>query len=265
MRLGDILVCMDGSDTGRRRTDRALEIAQRAKARVVGYQLLRSGGPIVETAVDRPLADDIEAAADEFSRKLEQTGLEGAFVSGTRDHSVADIARHARTVDLIVAGLGIPDDPRSDPQGIDFDQLVLECGRPVLGLPIVDRPGRLGDRAMVAWDGSREAARALHDALPFLQEASSVTVVAIDIDRTSPLSPDKVAEHLGRHGVRATIDASFDMKLPIGEEILSRVEREEIDLLVAGAFGHSRVRERLFGGASRTLLHQMMVPVLASH
>ncbi|MCP4305577.1 MAG: universal stress protein, partial [bacterium] len=143
--------------------------------------------------------------------------------------------------------------------------LVIECGRPVLGIPIANVPEEIGKNIMVAWDGSRESARALHDAIPFLREAATIKIVSIGSRPSSVRSPTTVAGHLGRLGITADVDTALDMQLPIGEEILSRIEREDVDLLVAGAFGHSRVREHLFGGVSRTLLHQMMVPVLVSH
>ncbi|MCP4386560.1 MAG: universal stress protein, partial [Hyphomicrobiales bacterium] len=167
--------------------------------------------------------------------------------------------------DLVVVGLGIPDDPSSDPQYLDVEQLVIECGRPVLGIPIANVPEEIGKNIMVAWDGSRESARALHDAIPFLREAATIKIASIGSLPSSVRSPATVAGHLGRMGITAEVDTALDMQLPIGEEILSRIEREDVDLLVAGAFGHSRVREHLFGGVSRTLLHQMMVPVLVSH
>ena len=109
--------------------------------------------------------------------------------------------------------------------------------------------------------------------LPLAHHALTLTLIAYELlsgpgtdgDPTSVLSPGTLVHHLKRLGITAAIDTELDMQLPIGDEILSRIEREEVDLLVAGAFGRSRMWERLFGGTSRTLLHQMMVPVLASH
>jgi nucleotide-binding universal stress UspA family protein len=101
--------------------------------------------------------------------------------------------------------------------------------------------------------------------MPFLREAAHVSIVSIDMDPSSVVAVPNIVAHLERSGVQADIDTALDLQLPIGEEILSRIERAEADLLVAGAFGTSPAREYLFGGASRTLIHQMMVPVLVSH
>jgi nucleotide-binding universal stress UspA family protein len=145
------------------------------------------------------------------------------------------------------------------------ERLVIECGRPVLGIPSANVPEAIGRNVMIAWDGSRTASRALHDAIPFLRDAASITIVSIDIDPLSIHAPANVVKHLERSGISAKVDTSLSLDLPIGEELLSRVDWEQIDLLVAGAFGHSRVWEHLFGGPSMTLIHQMMVPVLVSH
>jgi nucleotide-binding universal stress UspA family protein len=90
-------------------------------------------------------------------------------------------------------------------------------------------------------------------------------VVSIDRDPIAVASPGEVVAHLQRIGIPATVDDQLDLHLPIGDEILSRIDKNGVDLLVPGAFGHSRLAEHLVGGVSRSLLHQMMVPVLVSH
>jgi len=263
MQFADILVCIDGSLTGRKRMDYALVLAARSGARLTGYYLPGEGAAtdLRHTAQ----AETTEAAAVEFDRQLTANSIEGTWVLGDRSRGVEDVVNHARCSDLVVLGLGPPDDPGADPQGLDVETIVVDCGRPVLGLPIVSLPETVGKRILLAWDGRRACTRALHDALPFLREAEAVKVVSVDADPFFIASATNAVAHLKRVGVTAEVDTALDLQLPIGEEILSRIEREEIDLLVAGAFGHSRIWEHLFGGTSRTLLHQMMVPVLVSH
>jgi nucleotide-binding universal stress UspA family protein len=260
MQFGDILVCIDESPSGRKRTEFTLALAARSHARVVGYYRMPAEHP-----ANGPRAAAMDVAAAEFDRQLKSKSLDGLWVAGSESRTVEDIANYARCVDLVVAGLGFPGEPSLDPQGLDVERLVIECGRPVLGIPIANIPEEIGRSILVAWDGSRQSARALHDAIPFLQEAEAVKVVSIGGDPTSIVSPGNVVAHLKRRGISATVDAAFDLQLPIGEEILSRIEREGADLLVAGAFGHSRLREHIEGGVSITLLHQMMIPVLVSH
>jgi len=263
MQFADILVCIDGSLTGRKRTDLALALAARSRARLTGLYLPGKGNAV--GLRDNGQAETNEAAAVEFDRQLTANSIEGTWVLGDRSRGVEDVVNHARCSDLVIIGLGPPDDPGADPQGLDVERIVVDCGRPVLGLPIVSLPETIGKRILLAWDGRRACTRALHDALPFLREAAAVKVVSVDADPFFIASATNAVAHLKRLGVTAEVDTALDLQLPIGEEILSRIEREEIDLLVAGAFGHSRIWEHLVGGTSRTLLHQMMVPVLVSH
>jgi len=259
MQFGDILVCMDRAETGRERTQLVLALAVRSHARVVGYYLppRQKGG---EGEVE-----NLDDAAADFARQLTMHSLEGTWIVAGASHREEEIATLARYVDLVVVGLGDPDDPASDPERLDTEQLVIGCGRPVLGIPIANVPERIGENILVAWDGSREAARALHDAIPFLRDAATIKIASIESKRTSVGGPSAVVAHLQRLGISATVDTMTDLGLPIEDEIFTRVDWEHVDLLVAGAFGHSRVRERVLGGVSRSLLHQMMVPVLVSH
>ncbi len=122
---------------------------------------------------------------------------------------------------------------------------------------------------MVAWDASREAARAVSDALPILERASSVAVVSVN-----PRSRDfghgdvpgaDIALHLARHGVKVDVQRIETRDLDVGNALLSHVASESADLLVMGGYGHSRLREMVLGGATRTILGEMTVPVLMSH
>jgi nucleotide-binding universal stress UspA family protein len=264
MRFGDILVCLDHTTSGTRRMEIALRLAVRAQARLVGYYAARRGPP-EEDFLDFSDATIIEDEAAAFDRQVKLRSIEGAWVLGGPSRTVDDLIKYSRCADLVVAGLGDPDDPDSAYNSVDVEKLVIGCGRPVLGIPLTMASEDVGKNIMIAWDGSREASRAMHDALPFLHEASAVRVVSVDSDRSGIASPDEAVAHLQRMGITASLDQQLDLQLPIGQEILSRVEAYDVDLIVAGAFGHSRLAEHIVGGVSRSLLHQMMVPVLVSH
>ena len=273
MHFGDILVYLDHTASGKSRMALALDLAGRSNAQVTGYYFAPRNSPALAGAfgsavadfIDPPQATPTENAALDFERELELHDLHGTWIRGNYSNTVHDIAKHSRCVDLVIAGLGDVDDPDAEESAIDIEKLVIECGRPVLGIPIAATAKNVGTRILVAWDGSREASRAMHDALPFLREAKAVYVVSLDRDQVGVVSADDVMSHLKRIGIYAAIDDQLDLRLPIGEEILSRIEANDIDLLVAGAFGHSRHVEHITGGASRSLLHQMIVPVLVSH
>jgi nucleotide-binding universal stress UspA family protein len=276
MRFGDILVILDATRDGRRRLDVALSLAVRARAKLIGYYvsptegLLTEGVPsdggrytgrISETQV--PAGEVAEEFRDEFERQLKDRSLEGEWAISESRTELRGLLRYTRCTDLLVAGL--PQLPPDFPE-LDIERLVVDSGRPVLGLPHANVSENLGRNIVIAWDGSREASRALHDAVPFLQQSASVRIIAIEIGQHPSASADEVVSHLQRLGISAAIDVDRGLHSESpADEILSRLETADADLLVAGAFGHSRFSERMFGGASRTFLHQMMIPVLVSH
>ena len=174
------------------------------------------------------------------------------------------VMRHARYADLIVAGQPDPDWPLSAALDIP-ERLVLESGRPVLVIPYAGRCQEVGRIAMIAWKPTREAARAVFDALPLLMSASSVQILEVseDVARTAPDA--LIAETLGRHGIKAKQRVSGASGISAGDEILSRLADATADLLVMGAYGHSRMREIVFGGVTRHIARHMTAPTLWSH
>jgi nucleotide-binding universal stress UspA family protein len=173
---------------------------------------------------------------------------------------------HARYADLAIIG------QRSEHTGSVSDyypsiaeEVVLGAGRPVLVVPYIGSPATVGKRVLVAWNGSREAARALNDALPILERAEHVTVLVIDADGAGRTPGADIAAHLARHGVRAEASHVPSGGIGIGDALLSRAADLACDLIVMGAYGHSRVREFVMGGASRHMFDHMTVPVLMAH
>lgn len=177
---------------------------------------------------------------------------------------------HGRCADLVVVGK-----PDSAAAEVSFAaQLVaamlLETGRPLLVVPPVGAQS-IGSNVLVAWDGGREATRALADALPFLVRARRVTVLSVDPSASArgadALARERLAANLQRHGVTARFD-HHDLgrvDIEVGEWLLSRAADISSDLLVMGGYGRSRLRERVLGGATRALLSAMTLPVLMAH
>jgi nucleotide-binding universal stress UspA family protein len=144
--------------------------------------------------------------------------------------------------------------------------LLMQSGRPVLVLPCHGSPPDQCRSALVAWDGSREAARALHDAMPLLRQAHRVTVLSVERVCTAARQPDTdVVAHLARHGISVTVARVTVEDLAVSEVLLNHAADMGADLLVAGGYGHSRLREAVFGGVTRDLLRHMTIPVLFSH
>jgi nucleotide-binding universal stress UspA family protein len=174
---------------------------------------------------------------------------------------------HGRAADLIVAGQTDPDWDLSPL--MDFpERLALESGRPVLVVPYVGRYPTVGRNVVIAWKPGRESARAVFDALPMLATAEKVHILEIKGRGEDPtgLAPDtSIAAALARHGIKPTVRTSVAADISVGDEILSRLSDLDADLLVMGAYGHSRMRELVFGGATRHIARHMTAPTLFSH
>ena len=176
------------------------------------------------------------------------------------------VMEHGRAADLIIAGQTDPDWDLSPL--LDFpERLALESGRPVLVIPYAGRYRQIGRNVVIAWKPTREAARAVFDALPLLQGAENVHILEIKgrADESS-MGPDtSIAASLARHGIKPAVRTSVAPDIRVGDEILSRLSDLDADLLVMGAYGHSRMRELVFGGATRHIARHMTVPTLFSH
>ncbi len=281
MSYKDLLVVLDAEAAARGRIDLAAALAERFAAHLVGlYPLPIPQRPLELGYYDPALLDpffrDLQERAREAADKVREhfehvTRLRGLSVEWrlVPEGADADPALHARYADLTILGQLDPDRSETDMFRPRPEQITLASGRPILIVPYVGRFEVIGQRVVIAWDSSREAARAVHDAMPLLVAAEAVTVLTID-PREGPqghgeLPGADISLHLARHGVKAQIERTVSADLPVGEVLLSRLADLAADLLVMGAYGHSRMRELLLGGATRSLLRSMTVPVLMSH
>ena len=182
---------------------------------------------------------------------------------------VASIALHARHSDLAIVGQEGGEESTVAWGGLP-DSLVMVCGRPVLIVPYIGAEVPIGGKVMVAWDGGREAVRALNDALPLLERAEQVYVVSVNPDasdgaRGLRLPGADICLHLARHGINAHAQTVVARDIDVGNLLLSRAADIGANLIVMGAYGHPRWREIVLGGATKRLLGEMTVPVLMSH
>ena len=283
MALKDILVSIDASDAGGARVALAMRLAKRHRARLLGYYVSPTVGsydlppaaplgpmtglaPLPTPSPDNEHAGDIaEIMEQRFSDDLKQNHLEGSWIlSG--EHVVRELAGQLRVCDLAILGQIDPDRPLRDQGGFQPEDVLLESGRPGLVVPYIGAAETLGTSVLVGWDGSRPASRALHDALPLIDKAAAVTVLSVGSgDAGGVASADMVVAHLRRHGIEARAEHTPSVDLPVADIILSRAADLAADLIVAGAYGHSRLREALLGGTSRGLFERMTAPVLMSH
>jgi nucleotide-binding universal stress UspA family protein len=144
----------------------------------------------------------------------------------------------------------------------------MESGRPVLVVPNAGTFDRVGASAVVAWNGSREAARAAFDALPFMKEAREVEILCIDVsdsyDQDASVAGAEIAAALARHDITVSFTAQRSDGVAHGDVIANHLADSGTDLLVMGAYGQSRLKEFIFGGATSRLLKSMPVPTLMS-
>ena len=178
------------------------------------------------------------------------------------------IIEHGRCADLIIVGQRDSDFDFSGVLDVP-ERIVIESGRPVLVVPKVGRFKSIGKRVTVAWNSRREATRAVFDALPLLVTADRVRVVWINPQKEPQAAGDlpsaEIAATLARHGVNCEAATATGADMSVGDVLLSGLTDDSSDLLVMGAWGHSRMRELMFGGATRKIFEHMTVPVLMSH
>lgn len=275
MALRDILVFLDQFDHSAVRLEAAVDLAARHGARLIG--LRAEVHPHLPNAIRSDVVDAALSAHDDAIR-ADTLALEVAFRERAsaarvdcdwwvvRDGGVAKVCELARYANITVVGQPAAD-AEEEFSGADLlHDLVLSSGRPVLVVPRAALAGSLGHRIAIAWNGSGEASRALADAMPLLRKADQVAILlAKSADSAHVLA--MLVNHLKRNGVAAEargIDASaYDHDA--GTALLAEADAFAADLLVMGAYGRSRIRELVLGGATRHILRHLPIPTLMSH
>jgi nucleotide-binding universal stress UspA family protein len=170
----------------------------------------------------------------------------------------------ARNYDLSVVAQAHPDDDL--PEDLIAETALFDSGRPVLVVPYIQNTGINLDRVMVCWDGSRNAARAIGDAMPILKKAGRIEVVTVEQkERRNELRGAEIAEHLARHKLKVELNPIVAPDSEVVDVILSHAADNSIDFMVMGGYGHTRVREFVLGGVTRGMLGAMTLPVLMAH
>jgi nucleotide-binding universal stress UspA family protein len=276
MAYKDILVYADGSKAATARFDVACALASFHRAHLTALHVrtlpfvpadFGAGVPPMviewqERASDE-LAEQARKAVDDATRR-NGPAIEWRLVRG----DIGAVALlHSRYADLVVISQGATDMAEASVADELPEALIMGSGRPVLVVPRYGQYPIVGERVLVAWNRTREATRAVHDALPLLTGAKSVTVMEVNprAGESPHISGVDIATHLARLGVKAEVSSTVADDIEVGDAILSRVADLGADLLVMGAYGHSRLREYTFGGVTLHILKHMTVPVLMAH
>jgi nucleotide-binding universal stress UspA family protein len=249
--------------------DYAISLAHTFDAHLAGVAFAYDAIPLamlageVSPAWIEELLKEAQAAAQmavgKFEAAVERAGIsaEASWLPAGLADPAELFGRMARRFDLAVVRQAEPG--KTTPA-------LFETGRPVLVVPYIQKGGVKLERVMVCWDGSRSAARAAGDALPFLERAGAVEVVIVSAHGKSDETPGAdIAQHLARHGVAIEVKQIVAPDAKTADVLLSHAADTSADLLVLGGYGHSRLREFVLGGVTRTILETMTVPALMSH
>jgi nucleotide-binding universal stress UspA family protein len=271
-----ILVHVDNGKRSAVRLDIACRLAKLSDAHLIGLHALTvvklpsyamvEGGVQVREFHERMLSDSAVAAEALFKQAVKAAGVEKVEWRKSRRDAVESVPIHGRYADVLV--IGQPNE--TDASGVEPDfaeRLVLASGRPALVIPYAGDFPTVGTRVLVAWNASREATRALTDAIPILREAKQVDVIAFN-PKDAPHGEVPGADiglYLARHGIKVSVSQQTAEDVDVGNQLLSRAADLDSDLIVMGAYGQPRMKELILGGATRTLLNSMTVPVLMSH
>lgn len=279
MALKDLLVVVDDSAACAARVAVAAQLAVKHDAHLTGLYVIAAAAmpayveaeipEAVRTAQRQAAEERAQAAAARFDDAMRRFGLtDRSEWRAVRGNPTDAVALHGRYADLVVVGQTDPERDRDVPAVHPAD-LVFECGRPLLVVPYAGTFATVGERVLVGWNASREAARAVGDAMPLLTAAQRIVVLAVNprtgVEGLGDAPGADIARHLSRHGTRVEATHVVTDQVEPGDMMLNTIADESCDLVVMGAYGRSRLRELVLGGMTRYMLQHMTVPVLMSH
>lgn len=280
MSLKDLLVLVDATPSSAHRIKVAFDLAIAFDAHVAALCLVVepyvpavAGMHLPPQIVDEQRARALAESAALLQELAHQAAAAGVKLETRSELAQGDrladvLARQCRHVDLAIVGQ--PDAERGD----DNDRILAEAafmnsGRPAIVVPFIGARKMPPQKVAIAWDGSREAARAVNDALPLLLGAKEVAVLVVAPERlggrVGATPGADIAAHLARHGVKVEVKTMPAARISIGDAILAAIADESSDLLVMGGYGHSRLREMILGGTTEHLLRHMTIPIMLAH
>jgi len=273
-----IVVCMNEVERTEQMLSAIKTLNNKAASHFVGLyvvpaiQVYPSAGMQLSTQVydgfQKYYIEHAKEVKAKFDKLVAAEGISGEWreIKSTSTIIADVVVEHGRMSDMLV----VPQSRTDDGSGIETgfaEQVIMGCGRPVLVIPTYGDFEDFGKSVLVAWNGGREATRAVFDAMPFLTTAEKVDVSWLNPDKDDgmDLPGAEIATVLARRNINVLVEAIPTGGLAAGEALLSHASDIGADMLVMGAYGHSRLREFVFGGATRTILESMTVPVLMSH
>ncbi len=212
-----------------------------------------------------------EERVAEFSQLAQKEGItvDSRVVHGDEAVAARKMAQFSRNFDLVMLRQANPNKDNFSIIKEVSEQVILLSGRPVFFMPYIGSHRMPCQKAMIAWDGTPAATRAVHDAIPLLKQMDKVIVLVVKQGKKKTakgeLMVDDTVSHLKRHKVNAKVKRINAGTFDVPTVILNEIAENDIDLLVMGGYGKPSIRQKIFGGVTRTLLSSMIVPVLMSH
>jgi len=271
--VGNLSVNADGGPVG----DYAVSVASAFEAHLTGVAFVYdpivpvSGtGYIPAEVIESQQADNetaAKAAIDRFAAATARAGLSAEPLSLTASLAGAgdQFGRIARRFDLAIVGQAAPETSTIDE--IIAEATLFESGRPMIVVPYIQKAPLKLDNVMVCWDGGRQSARAIADAMPLLVKAGSVEIVIITNERgkQDEIEGADMGQHLARHGLKIDVHRIAGGNIDVADALLSHAADSGADFMVMGGYGHSRLREFVLGGVTHSIFRSMTIPVLMSH
>jgi nucleotide-binding universal stress UspA family protein len=275
--IKDIVVNLSVGETGGPAGDYAVSVADTFGAHVVGIAFvfdpivpISGTGYIPAEVIDTQLADNqsaAKAAVDRFAASASRAGVsaEPLTLSASAAGAGDQFGRLARRFDLAIVGQAEPE--TSAVEELIAESTLFQSGRPMIVVPYIQKAPLKLDRVMVCWDGGRQAARAIADAMPILEKAGKVEIVIVANERgkRDEIEGADMGQHLARHGLKVDVKRISSGNIDVADALLSHVADSGTDFIVMGGYGHSRLREFVLGGVTHSILRSMTAPVLLSH
>lgn len=255
----------------------AVSVAAALQAHLTGIAFIYdpvvpiSGTGYIPADVIESQRADNETAADaaikDFTTTTDRAGISAEPQSLTASLTGAgdQFARMARRFDLAIVGQAQPE--MSTMEQIIGETTLFESGRPMIMVPYIQKAPFKTGNVMICWDGSRTAARAVADAIPILGKSSRIEIVSVTSERgkKDEIEGVDIGQHLARHGLKVDVHRISKGNIDVADALLSHAADSAADLMVMGGYGHSRLREFVLGGVTRSIFQSMTLPVLLSH
>jgi nucleotide-binding universal stress UspA family protein len=275
--IKDIIVNLRVARNGSTVGNYAVSVAAALQAHLTGVAFIYdpvvpiSGtGYIPADVIESQRADNetaAEAAIKDFTAATDRAGIsaEPQMLTASLTGAGDQFARMARHFDLAIVGQAQPE--MSTMEQIIGETTLFESGRPIIMVPYIQKAPFKSGNVMICWDGSRTAARAVADAIPILGESSRIEIVSVTSERgkEDEIEGVDIGQHLARHGLKVDVHRISRGNIDVADALLSHAADSAADLLVMGGYGHSRLREFVLGGVTRSIFQSMTLPVLLSH